>query len=91
MPVPIYPIRGTEPADWWYRILLIVGTGAGYYSGWDLLRFSAGVNRAVLCRAAKAWLLCGEGADTPVRAVIAGRYDASDVRRAVLGDTHTIV
>ena len=32
-----------------------------------------------------------EGADTPVRAVIAGRYDASDVRRAVLGDTHTIV
>ena len=32
MPVPIYPTRGTKPADWWYRILLIVGTGAGYYS-----------------------------------------------------------
>lgn len=32
MPVPIYPTRGTKPADWWYRILLIVGTEAGYYS-----------------------------------------------------------
>ena len=34
MPVPIYPTRGTKPADWWYRILLIVGTEAGYYSAY---------------------------------------------------------
>ncbi|WP_455803860.1 hypothetical protein, partial [Adlercreutzia sp. CNCM I-6215] len=30
--VPIYLTQGTKPADWRYQILLIVGTGEGYYS-----------------------------------------------------------
>ena len=28
----MYLTQGTKPADWRYQILLIVGTGEGYYS-----------------------------------------------------------